>query len=450
MSPGSDPMSRLLESLAMQATIWGYPLLESIRTCRLTTAPGDSRAQPVRASGGFGPWHPPINAFSFSDAPADDTARDVVTPANDLLYATAWLNLADGPVLLHVPAPDDRYFVMALYDAWTENFRNLGPRDLGGAPAGFALVGPRWRGTLPDGVREVRAPTDLVWIIGRILVVDAEDLPAARALQERFALESMSPAPVARPASVERWRDAAAHEPEGPVFFENLARALADQPPPADQAALASWYSILGLVPGAPFDATRLPPQTAAALQRGWQAAMDLIRSATRSRRANAWSLSFRLGRWGHDWLPRAITAMKGLGALAADEALYAMSDFDAERRPLHGANDYALRFAAGELPPCDAFWSITMYGEDFFLVPNPIHRFAIGDRTRGLRREADGSLTVRIGHGRPADTSNWLPAPDGPFYLILRMYHPRPEARGWRIPPATCLQRRQTIAERT
>ena len=105
--------------------------------------------------------------------------------------------------------------------------------------------------------------------------------------------------------------------------------------------------------------------------------------------------------------------------------------------RPLHGANDYELRFPAGELPPCDAFWSVTMYGEDYFLAPSPIGRFAIGDRTRGLRHDADGSLTLRIGHARPDDTSNWLPAPKGPFQMILRLYWPKPDALNgtWKPP---------------
>ena len=134
----------------------------------------------------------------------------------------------------------------------------------------------------------------------------------------------------------------------------------------------------------------------------------------------------------------RAAAAMKGLGGLAPDEAVYAMSDYDADGERLEGRHRYVLRFAAHELPPAAAFWSVSLYGEDFYFVANPIRRYAIGDRTKGLAPEADGSLTIDIQHELPArGQSNWLPAPPGRFYLILRMYHPTEEVltRRYRIP---------------
>jgi hypothetical protein len=132
----------------------------------------------------------------------------------------------------------------------------------------------------------------------------------------------------------------------------------------------------------------------------------------------------------------RAAVAYKGLGGLVSDEAIYAMSDFDADKQTLDGRHGYLMQFEPGELPPVDAFWSITLYAPDRFLHPNSLQRFSIGDRTPGLVPDPDGGLTLRIGSAQPADTHNWLPAPAGTFYLILRMYMPRPEARHWRIPP--------------
>ena len=140
-------------------------------------------------------------------------------------------------------------------------------------------------------------------------------------------------------------------------------------------------------------------------------------------------------GRYGSHFLIRARTAYLGLGALATTEAVYAAAHHDAHQEPLDGNRRYRMRFEAGDMPPVDAFWSVTLYDSDRFLYPNEIQRHAIGDRTPGLQRGADGSLTLEVGHARPADAANWLPAPAGRFYLILRMYYPHPGVQGWRIP---------------
>ena len=164
--------------------------------------------------------------------------------------------------------------------------------------------------------------------------------------------------------------------------------------------------------------------------------AAALLEASSRSHVAKPWAVNLAMGQYGTNYLMRAAVAYKGLGGLTSDEAIYAMSDFDADKQPLDGRQDYLMRFAPGELPPVDAFWSITLYAADRFLHPNALRRFSIGDRTPGLVRDPDGGLTLRIGHATPADTRNWLPAPADRFYLILRMYVPREDARNWRIPP--------------
>jgi hypothetical protein len=148
--------------------------------------------------------------------------------------------------------------------------------------------------------------------------------------------------------------------------------------------------------------------------------------------------LSTRNGRYGSAYLARAIVAYIGLGALAADEALYAAGHFDAQGQLLDGAQRYTLRFEPGDLPPAQAFWSVTLYAADRYLYAHPSAgaRHAIGDRSRGLRADPDGGLTLDVGHAPPADIRNWLPAPPGGFYLVLRLYHPRDDVRGWQIPP--------------
>ncbi len=424
MTEPFDAREELAYIVGVQAYIYGYPLVEMVRTCAVVTAVHEPQPN----------GRAPINAFSHCVRPWTHEDRDVVTPANDLLYSMAWLNLAGGPVILNVPRPTGRYFVMALLDAYTNNFRNLGPRNVGPEGGKFALVGPDWNGELPPAIVAVRTPTDLVWILGRILVDGDNDLAAARKLQAGFALEPLGASE--QPLSVQRY-EADAGDPL--AFFANLSRALEDNPPPAAEQPLAAQLSRIGLTPGTPLDRNALTPARARGLARAAAAAREIIDAHTRSQRSQAWGINFKVGRFGTDYLARACTAMKGIGGLSSDEAVYAMSDYDDAGERLHGLRRYVLHFPAGALPPVDAFWSVSMYGEDFFFADNPIRRYAIGARTPGLRYNADGSLDLLIQHQRPVEREpNWLPAPASHFYLILRMYHPREEvlARRYRIPP--------------
>lgn len=431
----------LARAIGLTAFIFGYPLIESMRTCRLQT--GSVEGTPLRA---------PIDALNSVRHPSTDEDRDFVTPANDLLYTTAWIHLADGPRLLTVPSSakhPGRYFVLALYDAWTENFENLGPRNCSAEGETVLLVGPR--DEVPPALahyRVVRCPTDLVWLIGRILVADKADLPAAHALQDEIALATAPGTDRGRrPLTVERWTgpslDVMAEvweqqrpaEDVAPRFFNHLCLALSETPGCKDDAGLIAWLGQAGIVPGTTFTWAGLDESSRTGLVAGLSEAVSLIATAARSRLKRPWALGRRTGRYGNDYLVRALTAYIGLGALATDEALYAASHFDAGQQPLTGAHQYRMRFEPGELPPVDAFWSVTLYDADRFLYTNEIGRHAIGDRTPGLRMEADGSLEIDFAHRRPANANNWLPTPAGPFYLILRLYHPRENVQQWRTP---------------
>lgn len=432
------------QAVGLAATVWGYPLVEMMRTCRLQTQGRNS---------GEAAWWGPVDRLQHVQRAAVASDRDIVTPANDLLYTTAWINLADGPRLLHVPSARKhagRYFVLALYDAWTNNFANPGMRISDPNGEVVALVGPEAPDdvTLPSGARVIRSPTNLVWLIGRV-VVGEDDAIQAQALQADITLALVQGTDHGHlPQAVSHWRGetedtlaalmARPHDAATIAgnFFANLCRGLADAPPPPSDAGLAAWFASSKLVAGSFFDWALLDASLRDGLQQGLLDAAALIISGSRSRAARPWAAHFELGRYGTNYLTRALTAYKGLGALASDEAVYAMGDFDAERQPLQGSARYTLRFAPQDLPPVDAFWSVTLYDADRFLHANPLERYSLGDRTRGLKRDPDGGLTLVIGHQQPADVSNWLPAPEGGFYLILRMYCPRPEARTWRIPP--------------
>lgn len=432
-APGTDPRAALARSIGLAAFVYGYSLLESMRTCRLQTGP--ERA-PIDA-----PWH------WAGPTQADD--RDIVTPANDLMYTTAWINLANGPRWLQVPAAasqPQRYFVLALYDAYTENFENLGPRNCAHAGERVLLVGPGDTTPLPAGARVLRAPTHLVWLIARVLVVDAADLAPAKQLQATIGIEPLAGSARGKlPLALERWAGDNADPIEALVrggdvaalaknFFTNLCHALADAPGREADRGHVAWFGQAGLKAGPGFDWDTLPAEQRCALQQGFADGAMLVEAASRNRLKRAWVLSWRNGRYGDDYFVRAIVAYIGLGALAPHEALYAAGHFDADGDLLEGRRGYRLRFEPGDLPPAEAFWSVTLYDADRFLYPNPLQRHAIGDRTPRLQRDPDGGLTLRIGQ-REVPGANWLPAPAGRFYLILRLYHPRDGVRGWRIP---------------
>lgn len=439
----------LARSIGLAAFVYGYPLTETYRTCALQTAPqaerrvGASHGSDVRSL---------LNTLHHAPRPSTDEDRDVVTPANDLLYTIAWVHLAHGPMLLTVPAAarhPGRYFVLPLYDAYTENFENLGPRNCNPEGETVVLLGPA--GTVPEelaGHRVVRCPTDLVWLIGRILVGDEGDWPAARALQSEIKL---APAPgtvmQGRPDAVEHWAGppvdamAAAFEHGEPAakvaprFFTNMCRALAEAPGRVEDRGLVAWFGQAGLRPDAAFSWDALDEPVREGLVEGFAEGVQLVGATGRNRRPKPWSMAPATGRYGSEFLGRARTAYLGLGALATSEAVYAAAHHDARQEPLDGQHRYTMRFEADDMPPADAFWSVTLYDSDRFLYPNALRRHAIGDRTPGLKRGADGSLELVLGHTRPVDAANWLPAPAGRFYLILRMYHPREGVQSWRVP---------------
>ncbi|WP_295525843.1 DUF1254 domain-containing protein [uncultured Pseudacidovorax sp.] len=436
LDAGRRDMAR---SAGLAAFVYGYPLVESVRTCRLQTG---HHGLASRA---------PLNTLHSATRPSTDQDRDVVTPANDLLYTTAWIHLGDGPCVLTVPAAAEhpgRYFVLALYDAYTENFENLGPRNCSAQGEQVLLLGPGQSAPAAlSHLRQVACPTHLVWLISRILVGDEADQPAARALQATIRLApAEGTGPARAPASVAGWEgepvdamaDMEAGVPAEDVarrFFGNLCRALSDAPGRPEDQGLIAWFGQAGLRPGSGFDWALLDAPVREGLLQGFVEAIRLVGEAARSRKRKPWVLAGRAGRYGHDYLTRALTAYIGLGALATTEALYAAGHFAADGQALDGSRRHLLRFEADALPPADAFWSVTLYDADRFLYPNAIGRHAIGDRTPGLRREVDGSLQLIFSHDRPADAANWLPTPAGRFYLILRLYHPRQDVRQWRIP---------------
>ena len=443
-----NPITQLGQAVGLAAFVRGYPLIETIRTCRLMVGGSDG----PQGAGQF-----PMETLRHKQTVNTSDDRTVVASATDILYGTAWINLANGPRVICVPSSakhEGRYFVMAMYDAWTNNFSN--PRT-STAPAegeSFVLVGP---GTpkdvaLPANLRVERAPTDLVWLIPRVLVDDPKNLGPVIALQADMRVDCPSGTHAGGiPAAVLGWvgnlknsiddllarTDSAAEIAEH--FFTNLCLGLFDTPAPPGEQGLVAWFKTAQLVPDQHFSWSTLPQPLRDGLQQGLVDAVALIQAAAAAG-ANApnkkpWDIHHDLGRYGSDFLLRATVAWRGLAANAAEVSLYGSCHADANGDLLDGKQHYKLRFAPHQLPPVDAFWSVTLYNQDRFFFPNRLERFSRGSLDKALQRDPDGGITILFCHADQGDDPNWVPAPAGPFFLVLRLYEPHQEVKNWQGP---------------
>jgi hypothetical protein len=433
------------DAIALQACVYLYPLFEMARMRAATAPRRDAQGRFVDADPATTRrW---VNGFIHARRLLGAGGSRVVTPNNDTLYTNAWLDLSNGPVVIEVPDTADRYYVLGFLDFWTNPFAHVGRRLTGTGTGTVLVTGPRWTGEVPAGMRRVASPTDHVWIIGRIMVEGPEDVPAVNALQDGFRM-----APLAAWARGERHAPEAFDtglDPKAPrdaaCFRDVVNRVLRENPPPQAERALLADFARLGLDGGFAPEVPRLPDAIALeAIGRGLAAAdalLDAPEPGADPAARGGWSepLVFA-GSFGRDWHRRAVVARRYIGALESAEAIYPMARADARGRPLDGAHRYTIRFPAGGEPPVDSFWSLTMYDDrDCMLVPNALDRYRVGDRSRGLVRDADGGLTLVLSHASPGPElePNWLPAPAGRFYLCLRAYQPRPELLDgrWRAP---------------
>lgn len=405
-----------LETIAFEAWLYGLPAIEMATTRSRVLARGAEQ-----------------NRFHHVHRLLTPRDREVTLPNNDTLYSSAHIDLAEGGVTLTLPASGDRYLSLALMDAWSNNFAILGTRTTGPDGGIFRLVGPA---STESGPMVIRSPTDFVWALARVLVDGPEDLVAARQVQQAIAIE----APAAR-----QWTPLARRDADWAAYFSALTTMMAANPPPVTDLALLRRIAPLGLQ-DVRFDAGRFSKAEQEAIARGAAAARAWVTHAggIGAREADGWSYpGHSIGDFGQDYRYRAAVALKGLAAMPSVEALY-LHGVGPDGGAYDGNRRWKLRFPVDALPPVHAFWSLTLYeimpDGQMFLTDNPLERYSIGDRTAGLRFEADGSLEICIGHAHPGDTAvaNWLPAPAGPFALIMRAYLPETQwlDGDYRMPP--------------
>ncbi|WP_454766383.1 DUF1254 domain-containing protein [Cupriavidus campinensis] len=415
------PSDQAMKALSAEVFTYGYPLVLMDVTREVMTA------------------RVPANTFTHKRAFPDATFTDVVSPNADTLYSSAWIDLSKEPVVLSLPDTNGRYYLMPLMDAWTNVFASPGKRTTGTRRGAFAIVGPDWQGTLPKGMKEIRSPTAMVWLIGRTQTNGRHDFAAVHRLQDQYRLVPLSAwqkgarvsPPVSPPATLIDTQTPPVEQVaamDAQAFFTRVAALLPANPPLADDAAMVEKMRRMGLQPGEPFKTTVLEPSTARAVQEGATAALAGIAASARKGAAGStgWRVQRQIGTYGTDYGTRAAIAMVGLGANLPEDAIYPSTRADATGRPFDGGSRYVLHFEKGQLPPVKAFWSLTLYNDKQAFVSNPIQRYALGSRDP-LRYNRDGSLDIYIQYERPAGAkaANWLPAPPDGFNLMLRAYWP-------------------------
>jgi len=425
--------------IAQEAYIYLYPLILMDLT----------RKQLINLDPKASPYGGPANAFTHVRAFPTAEMRAVVRPNFDTLYSSAWLDLTNGPVVVSTADTGGRYFLLPMLDMWTDVFAVPGKRTNGTTAANFALVPPGWSENLPQDVERINAPTPYVWIIGRTHTNGVKDYDAVHKVQDGYKITLLADWGKT-PRMIEQKIDPAVDTKTEPLrqinempsldYFKYGAELMKQNPPHVTDWSIIARMTRIGLEPGKSFDGNKFGIDI---LSQGAAAGLKLMHNKmpTIARVTKGWQMNTdTIGVYGNYYLKCAIVALIGLGANQPDDAIYPVAISDSDGNPVMAENKYVLHFSKDELPPADAFWSLTMYDAEGFQIANPINRFVIGDRD-ALKFSDDGSLDLYIQNENPGsdNESNWLPAPkNGRLGLTLRLYAPKPAAvNGSWNPPA-------------
>ncbi|UWU74315.1 DUF1254 domain-containing protein [Bradyrhizobium huanghuaihaiense] len=429
------------QAIAAEAYVYFYPLV-TMDVTRKQLINSDPK------SGGIGG---PPNTFDNIQAYPTADMRAVVRPNFDTLYSSAWLDLTQEPLVVSVPDTGGRYYLLPMLDMWSDVFASPGMRTTGTQAANFLVVPPGWNGDVPAGFTRINAPTPHVWVIGRTKTDGPADYAAVHEVQKGYKITPLSgwgKPPVAVTQTIDPSVDVKTPPKKqvdtmaGDKFFAYAAELLKVNPPHITDEPIIARMKRIGFEQGKSFDMAKVDATVRKAIDDAPAQAQKLMawKVPTLARVANNWSMNTdTMGVYGNYYLKRAIVAQLGLGANLPEDAIYPNSIGDQSGKPLDGANKYIIRFTKDELPPVEAFWSITLYDDEGFQVANPINRFAVSS-WMPFKRDADGSLTLHFQNENPGSDreANWLPAPKGPFNLTMRLYAPKSEAlTGVWNPPA-------------
>jgi hypothetical protein len=438
--------------LGMEAYQYFYPLAMTDTTRRVMTN------LPPGQMPGFGP----ANTFNHFREYPDPDYKVVVRPSFDTLYSPAWLDLTKEPMVVSVPDTGGRYYVLEMADMWMDVFAAPGWRTSGTGAGDFAIVPRGWSGKLPASVQRIDSPTPYVLLANRIKTDGPSDYDAVHKIQDGFKITPLS-----------QWESGMQQQPQTvtqnptidvntpPInqvnnmpageFFTYVTELLKINPPNLTDWSQLERLKRIGIEQGKSFEFDKLDQETRQALNRVPKDAQKLMAEKLTALVPviNGWTMDTELvGTYGSHYLKRGVTSIYAFVANQPEDAIYPLLQTDAEGNPLSGGNSYILHFEKNEIPPADAFWSMTMYDVDGYAVPNELNRYTISS-WMPLKYNADGSLDVYVQRNNPgADKqSNWLPGPTGSFGITMRLYAPRPEALdGTWSPPAV---KRTIAAER-
>ena len=439
-------------ALGTKAYKYGLPLVTVDNTYREQTSID------VPNGDGFGP----VNRFNPVRQFTDPTDTSIVAPNFDTLYSIAWLNLKQQPQVIHVPKVKDRYFVIPMLSPYTENFANLGSVEKT-KPGDYAVVGPDDANVkLPKGVKRIKSDYNLVFIIERTYADDGSkgDFKKVHKIQNELTATPLNK------YGKKGWKPKEPKNPDttvnnpplpsGMAYYDKLGKLMKRYPPPAEDAAELAELAKIGVGPGlTPSTDTSLSPDTVRgmtdAVSKGDASVVsDLTADYVAGFEAHNGYLIAPTGNYGTDYRLRAMVTRVGFGALPPEQAIYPLAQTDRTLSPLTGDKRYVLHIPAGQFPPVSkkGFWSMTLYDLNGFLIPNPIDRYLINDRT-DLHENPDGSVDIYIQSTEPTDPAqaqNWLPSPAGQrFRLLWRLYAPKPKqvegvlaGTGWQAPAVT------------
>jgi hypothetical protein len=434
-------------SLVEQAYIYGYPLMMMHATKSATT----NFPEPVPNKAAA-----PVNQFGHFRTFPDADFKEIVKPNCDTYYSSAWLDLKLEPIVLTVPNTNGRYYLLPMLDAYTNVFSSPGKRTTGTQAGNFLITGPGFNGNIPTGMTQIKAPTNMVWILGRTQTNSKEDgATVVRNIQDGYHLTPLSKWGTAYKPDRQPVDNTVPKVP-APVliekmdieqFINKLNALMIDNPPAPPDAPLLNKLSQADVGPGRNFSLSNYDAETQARLKAIPEMVHQKLRFAASKtgKLENGWNVTRTgLGTYGTNYTARALIALIGLGANLNVDASYPNCQIDENGQKLHGANRYVIHFEKGQLPPVNAFWSITLYGPDELLVANPINRYALGDRDK-LKFNKDGSLDIYIQQENPGPKkeANWLPAGKDGFSLTMRLYWPKETFMNgtWKVPGVKKIQ---------
>jgi len=429
-------------AIAKGATIYSFPLVDSYR---IQYSYFVDRGNPEYKA----PWNTIFNNARVY-TPND---KVIQTPNSDAAYSYVGADLRAEPVVFTVPAVEKgRYYSLQFIDMYTFNFTYVGSRTSGNGAGSFLLAGPKWKGQKPEGIKTViQCETEFAFVLYRTQLFNPGDIENVKKIQAGYKVQTLSkflgkPAPAAAPAVDFIKPLTAEQERTSLQFFNALNFILQFCPTNRSETTMMARFAKIGVGAGKSFDTNALSPETRKALEQGMADAWKMFAEYKETqldtgKRTSADAFGTRAFLKGN-YLDRFSGAVLGIYGNSKQEAIYPVYFIDSDHQKLDGANRYTLRFAPGQLPPANAFWSLTMYElPSSLLFANPLNRYLINSpMLPNLKRDADGGITLYVQSESPGKEkeSNWLPAPKGPFFMVLRLYWPKPEALNgkWTAPP--------------